>query len=142
MGDVQALIASYAQPGKTDRSPFAVRTLRRIQFMRRSFGLCGWAMEVALCKVPMYRGIAGLVNGLERLTDTITTLCFGNLLEANISLGLQILGALNITSTAKGLQLKSGNLDVAVLTTRRMSDSTLTIWSSCSLPGKYSWGRM
>ena len=71
-------------------------------------------MEEAPHDTPLYCEFAGLDAGITRLPDESTILRFRHLLKEH-NLGLQLLGAINATLTAKGLMLKTGTVVDATL---------------------------
>ena len=71
-------------------------------------------MEEAPYDTPLHCEFAGLDAGITRLPDESTILRIRHLLNEH-NLGLQLLGAINATLTAKGLMLKTGTVVNATL---------------------------
>ncbi len=115
--ELVGLIQPYAPSGASAKGgcpTFAVEAMLRIHFPQQWFGLSDPPMEESLHDTPMYGEFGRLDPSATRLPDESTILRFRHVLEAN-NLSLQIMAAISVTLTKRGLLLKTGTIVDATL---------------------------
>ena len=66
------IVEPHNSRAKTGRSPFAVKTMLRIQYLQQWFNLSDPAMETALHDTPVFREFTKIGQGVARLLDETT----------------------------------------------------------------------
>jgi transposase, IS5 family len=90
------------------RRPYPLESMLRVHLMQNWFALSDPAMEEALYEIASLRSFASL-SLVEAIPDETTILNFRHLLEEN-DLAEDILKAVNVHLTRKGLLLKRGSI--------------------------------
>ena len=112
------LITPDAPVAKTDRPPFDLAMIFRINWLQQWFGLFDLGAEEAVFEIGLYRAFDGII-GTQRIPDRVNILRFRYLLEVH-HLSPRILQVINTHLGAQGLLLKSGTVvDATMIAAQR-----------------------